>query len=234
MILNLYLRKLLTPILVINFILIGVITFDYAEHFARWFVFGLLFFTLIKINARDINMTGLLCIIIFERSIEEIAYLLLDNFNVKVFVYLSALIVLYIFKYDKLVKLFCIPLVALVILVELFWWFSGYDSPRLHPYVFMLLLNLITRHLLFMRVPLTDRYATGGKSLPLDWKIYGLAKWSVLVIGVMLIEYLIRHVTPLNPLNIYYIYTPLMHAIAVTTLFFVTDDYLRSRFVLDA
>ncbi|WP_281558797.1 hypothetical protein [Thalassomonas sp. RHCl1] len=233
MILNLYLRKLFTPILVITFALIGVYTFGYAEYFDRWFLVALMLWGLIKIKNRDVNMAGLILIIILVRSLDEIAYLIID-FDVKLIIYLLAVAVLYKLKYDKLVLLFCAPLLTLIVLVEFFWFFTGYPAPKIYFYVCMLLLSLVTRHLLFMRVPLTDRLLKGGKSLPLDWKFYGLSKWSVFILAAMLAEYLIRHLTVLNPLHVYQVYPVFMHAIAVTSLFYLTEDYLRSRFILTA
>ena len=234
MILNLYFQKILTPILVISFVLVGIFTFDYAELFARWFLVGVIVFALVKLKARDVNMVGLIGIIIFERTVETIAHLIYSNFDAKVAIYLSAAAIMYGLRYDKLVKLLCIPIVILSILSELYWSYTDYEAPLIHAYVLMILLNLITRHLLFMRVPFTDKLIDGGKSLPLDWKFYDLAKWSVWVIAIMIAEYLVRHLTPLNSLFVYNAYTPLMHAIAVTSLYYLTDDYLRSRFILTA
>ncbi|WDE03365.1 hypothetical protein SG34_018415 [Thalassomonas viridans] len=185
-------------------------------------------------KARDVNMAGLLMIIILERSLEEVIYLIHINFDIKVFVYLCALVVLYKLKYDQLVTRLCMPVLVLAVLAELYWWYSGYDGVRIHLYVLMLLLNLVTRHLLFMRLPITDNLVEGAKSLPLDWKFCELAKWSIFVLTAMLLEYLVRHLTAFNPLYIYNAFTPLMHAIAVTMLYYLTDDYLRSRFILTA
>ena len=234
MILSLYLHKLLTPTLVIAFSLIGVVTFDYAEHFSRWFLIALVVLALANIKAREVNKSGLLMIIIFERLMEEITYPLLNNFDLKVFIYITALVLLYKFKYDKLVKYLCAPFIVLIIIIELFWQSFGYNSPRLHPYIFIMLLSLTTRHLLFMRVPITDGIAKGAKSLALDWKLYDLYKWNVFVIVIMLVEYLIRHLTPLSPLQIYNAYTPVMHGITIAILFFLVNDFLRSRFILNA
>ncbi|WDE01107.1 hypothetical protein [Thalassomonas actiniarum] len=234
MILNLYLRKLFTPILVITFALIGVYTFGYAEYFDRWFLLGLVMFFLVKVKTRDVNMAGLIAIIIFERSVEEIGFFIENHFDSKVIIYLCAAALMYKLKYDQVVKKLCIPLLMSIILAECYWYFIGYQPPRIHAYVLMLLVNIITRHLLFMRVPLTDKMVKGGKFLPLDLKLYDLSKWGIWIIAVMISEYLIRHLTPLNPLYFYQVYSMLMHSIAVLTLFYFTEDYLRSRFILDA
>lgn len=233
MILNLYLRRLFTPILVITFALIGVYTFGYAKYFDRWFLLGLVIWGLIKIKRRDVNMAGLLLILILVRLLDEISYLILD-FDIHLIIYLFTAVVIYKLKYDQLVLFFCAPFLTLIVLVEFFWFFTDYPAPKIYFYVCVLLLNLITRHLLFIRVPLTDSLAKGGKSLPLDWKFYELSKWSVLIIAAMLVEYLIRHLTILNPLYVYQLYPIFMHAIAVTSLFYLTEDYLRSRFILTA
>ncbi|WDE13803.1 hypothetical protein [Thalassomonas haliotis] len=233
MILNLYLRKFFTPILVITFALIGVYTFGYAEYFDRWFLLGLVIWGLIKIKSRDVNMAGLLLILILVRLLDEISYLIID-FDIKAIIYLFSVVVIYKLKYDQLVLFFCAPLLTLIVLVELFWFFTGYPAPQIYFYVCLLLLSLITRHLLFMRVPLTDRLTQGGKSLPLDWKFYGLSKWSVFILAAMLAEYLVRHLTILNPLHVYQLYPIFMHVIAVTSLFYLTEDYLRTRFILAA
>lgn len=224
MILRAYLPKFLTALFGGLFIALGIVTFGNAWAFDRIYV-SLLIFTGI-ICRRDINVVSLIIILVLQLIWESLAWnLLVDENFIKVMLYLSALCITFYFRYDWLAKV-----VATVLLVasvsELYWYAKNYDAPEIYWYIWIMISNLLIRHLIFCRVSFVDKYyPKQGESVNLDWVIYKLNAVLTIIQAAMVFEYLSRHLLGFGDiLVVYYSYSYVIHIIGTITIWAIFTE----------
>ena len=57
---------------------------------------------------------------------------------------------------------------------------------------------------------------------------------NILVIVTMISEYLVRHLTSLDPLFFYSLYSEVVHLLSVVTLFFIVQFIIKSTYKINA
>lgn len=218
MLARVYFPQLLMALFGGLFVAVGILTFGNAYIFDRLFI-GILIFTAF-ICRKNINIISLLVIILLQRVIQEFAWLGLNNsIQLKELLYLIALLLFYIFRYDRLVK-FIFPILVLLICAEIYWYIIDYPAPQLYWHTVLLLSCLITRHMIFSRLEWVEYlFPNKSQSTNLDWIFYKLLGTTSIILVLSLFEYLIRHVLGLSHfLLIYYSYPYLVHGIATFSI----------------
>ena len=68
------------------------------------------------------------------------------------------------------------------------------------------------------------------KHTSVDIQLYSLAMVNILVVVIMIVEYLLRHLTSLEPLFIYNFYSETVHVLSATTLFLIVNFIIKSNY----
>ena len=229
-----YIRQITRAVSASLVITIGYMNFGNPDVFDRLFLFILVTCSLLKNIRSNVNVIGILLIFIFERFSEEILYFSMFSDYQKILVYGSSFIIVFTLYYDSLIKYLVIPTVTLACIVELYWFFTGYKFVVLQFYIALLLLNVVVRHLLFMRVPITETlFQKGATPMNIDYLLYSVAKWCSVITAAMVIEYVIRHCTIYNPLYVYNFYPYALHTLSVITLILIFDHIVNSRLTIN-
>lgn len=242
MIFRQYIGSAVTNLLAVLFLTIALLTFGYAQYFDRLFILFLL--ALIVFNIKNANIISIALIFLFERFFEEVVFFFSTYLYIKPLIYLSSLWLIKMFWYDPLIRRVILPTIITCILCEIYWFITNYSAPRIHSYIAMLLLNMITRHLIFLRVPLFNQLHAIAliknivtqplKQTSVDLPLYTLAMVNILVVIAMIAEYLIRHLTGLTPLFIYKYYPYIMQLLAAVTLFLLANFVVKSTYKIKA
>lgn len=242
MIFRQYIGSAVTNLLAVLFLTIALLTFGYAQYFDRLFILFLL--ALILFNTSNANIISIALIFLFERFFDEVVFLFSTYLYIKPLIYLLSLGLIKLFWYDLLIRRVILPTIITCIICEIYWSITHYNAPRIHSYIAMLLLNMITRHLIFLRVPLfmpvqaiafIKKIVTQPlKHTAIDLPLYTLAMVNILVVIAMIAEYLIRHLTGLTPLLVYNYYPYIMQFLAVVTLFLLTNFVVKSTYKIKA
>ncbi|MFT5756651.1 MAG: hypothetical protein ACI9LM_001371 [Alteromonadaceae bacterium] len=220
-------------VLAISSLTLGLLSFGYTEYFDRLFLIYLI--SLSAVYIKNINVVSLLAILLIERVIEEVVYFSNTLIMAKIGIYILTLLLIKLLWYDKIVKMVVLPIIVLVLLAECYWALIEYNSPRIHFYIGMIWLNVITRHLIFMRAPLIKQYLSAVvNQTSIDWQLYSIAKWNVVVIVALICEYLLRHLTPASPMFVYEHYRYAMQILSVATVYFLTKYILSIKFKIKA
>lgn len=228
MLLHAYLPKLITALFGGLFIAAGVLTFGNALVFDRLYI-GILIFTAIVCH-KNINVVGIILILLLERVMEELAWTILFNsYLTKVLFYSIAFYVIYLLKYDNLTKILAITCLSSVF-AEIYWYITSYNSPEIQWYIIIIALNSFIRHMIFLRVSYTEEIFPTKEviSINLDWVIYKLNAAAIIVQALVLFEFLIRHLFGLSNILIFYTLSPYaMHVIATYTIFITFSESYR-------
>jgi len=237
-----YVNNWITNILAITFITLALLSFGYAEYFDRLFIASLICIALF--NVRDANIVSIVLVILSERFFEEIIFFTSSYALAKPLVYLLSLFLVKKLWYDPLSKRIILPTIIFCILCETYWYATSYSAPRIHSYVAMLMLNMITRHLIFLRVPffektapinqLQKKMAIKLEQTSLDLQLYSISMLSCVVITTIIGEYFLRHIFHINSLVVYEYYSYFMQLLAVAILFFITNYSVNSIYQISA
>ncbi|MDU0355568.1 hypothetical protein RS130_18190 [Paraglaciecola aquimarina] len=174
----------------------------------------------------NINVVSVVAIITFQLVIDQLAWPLMNLLPYfKFFLYIIAFGLIYYLQHDKLIYLI-LPVTILTALTEIYWQVTEYSGPQITWYVWLMISQLIVRHLLFIRVAIVDSYfSKQGVSINLDWVIYKLAALTVLVQAIMLLEYLARHLGDLSDLLMMYAAFPyIVQCIGTITIWVVFHE----------
>tara|TARA_R110002167_G_scaffold3583_4_gene17370 strand:- start:11139 stop:11867 length:729 start_codon:yes stop_codon:yes gene_type:complete len=238
MILRQYIGNGITSLLAVIFLTIALLTFGYAQYFDRLFIIFLL--SLIFFNIHNANIISIALIFLLERFFEEIIFFSSSYLFIKPLIYLLSLWLIKLFWYDKLIRRIILPTVLMCIIGEIYWYLIDYNAPRMHSYIAMLMLNMVTRHLIFLRIPIFKKFQTLSfiknivrlplKHTSVDIQLYSLAMVNILVVVIMIVEYLLRHLTSLEPLFIYNFYSETVHVLSATTLFLIVNFIIKSNY----
>jgi hypothetical protein len=216
-------------------ILITYLTFGVAEYFDRFFIILILIMLVYNIKRKKLSFVGVLGIILIERLSEELLYFIYDLPGTKIPIYLFAVFVMVKLKHDELVKFLIAPIISLIFAAELYWYLIGYQGPQINYSVGLLSLCVISRYLLFFRVPLTRHYlGITTAILDLDFKLYNVVKWAAIILSFNIFEYLIRHVLLYESLIIYDIYPKLTHTIGIITFMYILIHQYKSIYKMKA
>lgn len=185
-------EKALTAVLAGLLIAVGIITFDNARLF-DWLYFAILAFVVL-LSRNNINIAGIVLIIIAGKFIDEAGWHLLDdNLPSRLFVYLSMLATIVIIKEEEYRKPVAI-LFFLSLCSEIYWLVSGYDGPEIYWHLFEVTLLILVRHYVFMRVFFTSRFFPNlSKSLGLDVEVHDVITVFMFIHALTILEYLARH-----------------------------------------
>ncbi|WP_158968508.1 hypothetical protein [Paraglaciecola sp. L3A3] len=204
MLIRAYLPKFITALFGGLFIALGIYSFGNAQIFDRVFL-AILIFTAI-VCRENINVVSVIVIITIQLMIDELAWPLINHLPYfKLILYLFSFWAIYYLSHDKLINLI-LPVLVLASAAEVYWQITDYPAPQITWYIWLMLSNLLLRHLIMIRVGLIDEYfSSKGLSINLDWLMYKMALFTSIVHAAMLIEYLIRHIA--NMPNILVVYT---------------------------
>jgi hypothetical protein len=216
MILRAYLPKFMTAFFGGIFVAAGIFTFGNALAFDRLFL-GVIIFTAILCR-QDVNVLSVIAIIFLQHIIEELAWLYLPSgYLIKVFIYIIGFWMVYYFWYDWTSKilLFCITLAAST---EIYWFVIKYEPPQTFWYVYVIIVCISIRHLIFLRVNLVENYISKkAKSINLDWVLYKINAVIIIAQTIVLFEYSLRHILGLQ--NALFAYNSLAYVIhALSTI----------------
>lgn len=239
MVLRPLLQHLTSAFLVGLFLALGIITFGEPFLFDRIFFASL--FIIAFVFRKDINLLGVTLIIIVERLTEEGAYLLIvDSASLKVVTYAACLIALYFRRNDSLFYLVSTSLV-IIIGAEIYWYISDYHFLNIHWYVFLITLNLLVRKAISSRcfwtlelLQVSQQYIESSSNeinrvspLKVDYYVYQLAMYFIVINLMTLTEYLVRHVLLINTLIVYNLYALTNHILAFIFLFLLADQAIK-------
>jgi hypothetical protein len=237
-----YFNNWITNVLAITFLTLALLSFGYAEYFDRLFITYLICIFIFQI--RNANTVSIVLIILCERFLEEIIFLTSSNVVSKPLIYLLSLFLVKKLWYDFLSKRLILPTITICILCEIYWYATSYSPPKIHSYIAMLILNMITRHFIFLRIPSFKKIISTNqfqkhitiqlKAIPLDLQLYTISMLSCVVVFTIIAEYLLRHVFHINSLVVYEYYSYFMHALTVSILFFITNYTVKSVYKIIA
>ena len=155
MILKTYLQPIIRALIAGCIIFVGYVTFGLAEYFDRVFLIVLIFFLLTNIIEKNINVVGVLVIILTIRLLDEVAFLTMSVSYIKVLIYAVAFVLLYKLKSDKMASYLVLPLLFITVCAELYWQVIDHPPPLVHYFVTLMGLNLLARHFLSLRAFIT-------------------------------------------------------------------------------
>lgn len=220
MIVNHYLPKILTAIFAGLFIFAGIYTFGNGLLFDRLFICILIFTAIIC--RRNINVLGVVVVLLLQRLLEETAWSISElNFQlvVKAAFYFLAVFVYWKIKYDKIAKILLLSL-FISIASEFYWIYQAQNAPEIYWYVGALASSLFIRHLIFMRVSFTEDYfPKKAESINLDWQIYKVYSLGAYVQLFMILEYIARTIFGLS--NVLFVYKTYPYAIQIISTYVI-------------
>lgn len=219
-----FLPQIITALFGGLFVFLGIATFGSAWVFDRIYI-SLLVFTGI-VCRKDINIVSVIVILVLQLIWENLAWsLLLDENLIKLILYLTALYAAYYFRYDWLAKMVA-TIVIIASVSEFYWYLNNYSAPEIYWYIWIMISNLLIRHLVFCRVSFIDKYYPNkGESVNLDWVIYKLNAALTILQAAMVFEYLSRHLLGFNDaLIVYYSYSYIIHIIGTITIWAIFSE----------
>ncbi len=220
MLIRAYLPKLLTALFGGLFIALGIFSFGHAAVFDRVFL-AVLIFTAI-VCRHDINVVSVITLLLAQALLSELVWLLLSHYSLKPMIILLAIISVYYFRHDKIVRLIG-PILLLVSVTEIYWFLTDYPSPKTCWYLWLIISGLLMRHLLFIRIVIIERFfPKKATSIHLDWALYKLSAVYILVQLAITCEYIIRHLANYPELLVVYeIYPYLIQGLSTLAIWFV-------------
>lgn len=229
MLIRAYLPQIITALFGGLFVALGIVTFGDAKIFDLLY-FGILVFTSI-ICRKNINVLGVISIIAIHQILSEAAWFTFNNgdllspLTAAIFFYSIIIFACFKFRHDNISK-FLIVSLLFTVATEAYLFIKTGSIAALHWYLVVLTINLLTRHLIFLRVSYTGiYYPNKAKSINLDWQIYKLNALAIIVQTANVTEYSLRKVFGLNDiLYVYNLYPYLMQAISTYSIFIIFHE----------
>jgi hypothetical protein len=222
-----YLPQFLTAFFGGGFVLLGILTFGNAGDFEKIHV-GMLIFTGI-ICRKNINIVSVVILLVLQLLWEYLGWkILLNNEFVKIVFYLCVFGMAYYFRYDWVINIILLTL-TLAVVSEIYWYLTDYSAPEIFWHILLMASNLLLRDLIFSRVGIIDSYYPNkGLSVNLDWVIYKLSAFMIIIQSLMIVEYIIRHITGnSDTLLVYYSYSYFVHAHATITVWAIFSESFK-------
>lgn len=216
-------------------IAMGIFTFGQGELFDRLFFVVLVLLFALAIQAKDIDLIGVIIILLVSNIMDELCYLLPNLLWIKITIYAVCILGVYKNKKDKWAIRLAAPLLSVSILAEVYWFIIDYDAPQIYYYHTLIIINLFVRRFAFLRMFLTPNwFGKASSSISLDFNIYNIAKWSILSISLLTLEYTVRHTSHFSPVIFYYVHQYLAQLLSVLVLVLLIDYTYKQRFVINA
>jgi hypothetical protein len=136
-----------------------------------------------------------------------------------------AAVCIYKFWYDSMSKI-TFGVLVISISAEVYWYVVGYDGPQIHFYFVKIAVYQLIRQLIIYR-PHNGYFFTGieMKKLSIEWFIIKIKSVSISIECLMVIEYLIRHLTPnARPMLLYISYDYFMQFIGSWLIWLVLSE----------
>jgi hypothetical protein len=211
----------------------GVLTFGDNESFDLIFMSVLFSSILLTLKLPDIWTT--LFIVFIARLLDKgLLYFTSSSWLSEAIIYTAMFLLLHKFR----IKYFYYPLLALLsltIAAELHWIINGYDptftgsptKPDLYFYWGYILIIVSVIALVNLRTLWIEQFFdVETQFTDLDYDLGNLYIAFLALEMPMLIEYLVRHLTPYNPLFIYTYYTEIKHLLGVVLMFLILRLFL--------
>jgi hypothetical protein len=224
MLIRAYFPQILTALFGGIFVFLGIVTFGNAETFDRIYI-GMLIFTG-YVCRKNINVLSVVVILVLQLIWESLGWKIITNdYYFKLVLYALAFWLTYFFKYDWVVKVI-LPSLVLVSASEIYWYATDYPSPEIYWHIWIMISNLLVRHLIFSRLAIVEKYyPEKSLSINLDWVIYKLNAFIITIQAVMIFEYLFRHIFGFsNMLYFYYCYPYLIHGIGTISVWAIFNE----------
>lgn len=229
---NYWMERGVTLALLLVFFLLAYLSFGHPLYFDRLFLVVLVaVLTIVKVNK---DLVSILLGLLLVRSLDEVAFFISDISQAKVLFYSLSFYILFKLRHDQLIRLFVGPIYLLSLTTELYWYSIGYGAPSIHTYVVLLSINSLFRHFLIVRKHYSLLRDVAGSANSIDYKLYRLAGVSNFLVGSLIIEYLIRHLTHFKPMFVYDAYSYIMQMVSLAVFYFVVDNALKSKFKMFA
>lgn len=232
MIAHYWLEKGISTLLIAIFCILGILSFGYPSYFDNVFIAVL--FGLIACYRLNPDLASIGVILLIVRIVNELLFAF-DGSYQKLIFYLASLLIVFKFKFDKQISMLLVPLLVICCGTELYWYVVNYQAPQLELYVVAIAINCWLRYLLIYRGHISNSYSNIKLSgISLDFDLYKLAGVANIVVTLMIAEYLIRHLTPMNPLLVYSAYSYLLQLISLLFPYLVISYIIKSRFTIKA
>jgi hypothetical protein len=226
MILKAYLPRLLSPLIFGGCAVVGLLTFGQPLAFDLIQTVTLLF---VSVACRKhINLLSICIILLVSQCAMNGYYLVYDNtWYWKVFTYSCTAILLYYFHGDRANNT-ALVFFVLTLITECYWVTVGYSAPQLF-FIFWKINIYILCRFAFVYRPhyLRIRRKLNANVTPLDNHLYKLHTWVLYLQCLMILEYLIRHLTAFKPLYVYSAYEYIMQAMGVFVFYMITITFVR-------
>jgi hypothetical protein len=221
-----YSSKIATFLLACFTITYGVATFGNPTLFDR--IYLVMIIGTAYLLRKNPDVLGVMIILAISHLMQDLVHYwnLEENTSlVKILVYSCVLGTIYKLWYDNLNKL-ALAIVTLAISAEIYWLATGYNSPNIYWYVFLVNQNLFIRHVLLYRTAYYRKYLlVKGTPTILDYSIEKVCLWFVVIDSIMIIEYLIRHVLKFDLLIMYNAFEYFVQAIGVYVIWVIIREY---------
>lgn len=207
---------------------LGILSYDKPVLFSLVQIATLV--TLTIICFRNINITGVCIILLFTQfAIDSFFTLMQNNLAYKLIAYCITAYVLYYLAGD-IVQRIVVVFFVVTSFAEVYWAVTSYNAPNVFFYFYKAAIYMLCRFLLFYRAHFTTlKLKRRAKVTLLDNHLVKLHGHVALLQCAMILEYLIRHLTPLQPLLVYSIYEYVMHAYALVVLWYVINDCINDK-----
>lgn len=232
MITHYWLEKGISTLLFFIFIFLGFLSFGYPLQFDWLFIAFLVCLT--TLYKRNPNIASIALVLLAVRGTGQVLFLYEGAYKDLLF-YATSIVIFYKFKFDQQSSFLLLPILVICCITEIYWYYLDYPAPDLSNYILSISFNCLLRNLLTYRAHLT-RFNPKMKlsGISLDFDLYKLTGIYNVIIAVMIVEYLIRHLTPLNPLLIYQVYSYILQLITLMFPYLVISYLIKSRFTINA
>lgn len=144
---------------------------------------------------------------------------IVDALEFRLIIYAVVAIACILLRYQLLSKIILFSLIV-VIPIEIYWFTTDYPAPSIHYYYITLLHTIILRYVLIMRSGIF-RFIKGIQPQNLDFNLSELMCFSAIINLLLIIEYLIRHLSGKPLLLVYSAFPILQHILACASIMII-------------
>lgn len=226
--------KLVKVIGTIVFVAAGVLAYGNDILFERIYLALLVFLAIIFI--KEINILSVIVITTAANLCFMFLYPILgqtDHLQMPLSLLTYTAIIFTLYKLKTEDKRQPIALVVILcIAAELYWLATGYQAPNIYWYVFIININVLTRHFLFQRCFIMSKYFPRHyRSLDLDYSLHKICWYYNIIHIAVILEYFVRHILGFSQMTVIYeasIY--LLHALTTySVLLILVQSYAIIR-----
>lgn len=224
---NYWLERGVSVVLLLVFLFLAYLSFGHPLYFDRLFIIVLIaLLTTVRMNKELLStLLGLL----FVRSMDELAFVSSGIPHAKLIFYALSLFIIVKLRHDLLTRWFIAPIYLVSLGAEAYWYFSDYKAPSIHTYFLLLAINSGFRHFLIAKQHDNLFGSCNATENSIRYRLYRLAGFSNVVVGTLIIEYLIRHLSYVKPMFVYDLYSYIMHLVSLALFYFVAESVIKSK-----